>query len=40
VAKAEALVALVDGAMLLSAVHDDPNTAARLGALALTLLKG
>ncbi|HXZ86838.1 MAG TPA: TetR/AcrR family transcriptional regulator [Myxococcota bacterium] len=36
--KAEALVALVDGAMLLSAVHDDPGTAARLSGLALALL--
>ena len=38
-AKAEALVALTQGAMLLSAVHDDPGTAARLSGLALALLQ-
>jgi TetR/AcrR family transcriptional regulator, transcriptional repressor for nem operon len=38
-AKAEALVALAEGAMLLSAVHDDPGTAGRMAGLALALLR-
>lgn len=37
--KAEALVALAEGSMLLSAVHDDPATASRLAGLALALLR-
>jgi TetR/AcrR family transcriptional repressor of nem operon len=36
-AKAEAIVALAEGAMLLSAIHDDPATANRLGKLVLAL---
>ena len=38
-AKAEALLALVEGAMLLSAIHDDPATAGRLAKLALGLAR-
>jgi TetR/AcrR family transcriptional repressor of nem operon len=38
-AKAEALLALVEGAMLLSAIHDDPATAGRLAKLALALAR-
>jgi hypothetical protein len=38
-AKAEALVALTQGSMLLSAVHDDPATSARLASLALALVR-
>ncbi|MFI5316018.1 MAG: TetR family transcriptional regulator C-terminal domain-containing protein [Myxococcota bacterium] len=37
--KAEALVALTQGSMLLSAVHDDPATASRMAALALALVR-
>jgi TetR/AcrR family transcriptional repressor of nem operon len=36
--KAEGLVALSEGAMLLSAVHDDPAIAGRMAALALALV--
>lgn len=36
-AKAEAIVALAEGAMLLSAVHDDPATAGRLAKTALAI---
>jgi TetR/AcrR family transcriptional regulator, transcriptional repressor for nem operon len=38
-AKAEALVALAEGAMLLSCVHDDPATSSRMARLALALLR-
>ncbi len=38
-AKAEALLAMVEGAMLLSAIHDDPATAGRLAKLALALAR-
>jgi TetR/AcrR family transcriptional regulator, transcriptional repressor for nem operon len=37
--KAEALVALAEGAMLLSAVRDDPGTAGRMADLALALVR-
>jgi TetR/AcrR family transcriptional regulator, transcriptional repressor for nem operon len=39
-AKAEALVALAEGAMLISCVKDDPATANRMASFALALLKG
>jgi TetR/AcrR family transcriptional regulator, transcriptional repressor for nem operon len=39
-AKAEALVALAEGAMLMSAVKDDPATANRMASFAITLLRG
>src|SRR5262245_56349420 len=38
-ARAEAIVALAEGSMLLSAVHDDPATAGRLAKLAVTLAR-
>jgi TetR/AcrR family transcriptional repressor of nem operon len=38
--KAEALVALAQGAMLLSAVRDDPGTTGRMADLALALVRG
>jgi TetR/AcrR family transcriptional repressor of nem operon len=38
-AKAEALLALSEGAMLLSCVHDDPGTAGRMAALALAITR-
>ena len=38
-AKAEALVAIAQGGMLLSAVHDDPGTCGRLSELAQALLR-
>jgi TetR/AcrR family transcriptional repressor of nem operon len=38
--KAEALVALSEGAMLLSALRNDPATASRMASLALSLLRG
>jgi TetR/AcrR family transcriptional regulator, transcriptional repressor for nem operon len=38
-AKAEALVALAEGAMLMSCVKDDPATAGRMASFALTLLR-
>ena len=38
-AKAEAIVALAEGSMLLSAVHDDPATAGRLARLAVELAR-
>ncbi|HTO08501.1 MAG TPA: TetR/AcrR family transcriptional regulator [Myxococcota bacterium] len=38
-AMAEALLALSEGAMLLSCVHDDPNTAGRLAVLALAITR-
>jgi len=38
-AKAEAIVALCEGAMLLSAIHDDPATASRLARLAVELAR-
>jgi TetR/AcrR family transcriptional regulator, transcriptional repressor for nem operon len=38
-AKAEALLALSEGAMLLSCVHDDPGTAGRMAALALAIVR-
>ena len=37
--RAEALLALAEGAMLLSCVHDDPGTAARMAALALAIVR-
>ena len=37
-AKAEALLALAEGSMLLSCVHDDPATASRLAEFALLLV--
>ena len=36
-AKAEAIVALAEGAMLLSTIHDDPGTAGRMAKLALAI---
>jgi len=38
-AKAEALLALSEGAMLLSCVHDDPGTAGRMAAMALAVVR-
>ena len=37
--KAEAIVALAEGSMLLSAIHDDPATAGRLARLAVELAR-
>jgi hypothetical protein len=37
--KAEALVALSEGAMLLSALRNDPATASRMAALASALVR-
>jgi TetR/AcrR family transcriptional regulator, transcriptional repressor for nem operon len=39
-ARTEAIVALAEGAMLLSAIHDDPATASRLAKLAVELARG
>src|SRR5262245_16019538 len=39
-AKAEALHSLIEGAMLLSAIHDDPATSQRMTKHALALLRG
>ena len=36
---AEALLALSEGAMLLSCVHDDPGTAGRMAAMALAIVR-
>ena len=38
--KAEGVLALIEGSMLLSAVHDDPATSGRMASLALSLLQG
>jgi len=38
-AKAEALVALTQGGMLLSCIHDDPGTCGRLSDVAMALLR-